>query len=392
MSWTRRNHMGLAAIVVVVLVLLAVLPFTVLADDGNSGRFSIFDSITVRDGEVVYGDVGSVFSSVTVRGTVHGNVFSVFSSVSVAGNARVDGDVASVFSSISVRDSAVVAGSATSVFSSIDTTDTAQIRGVQTTGTADGEFQLPAWPETPRVPASARSSAGFWIGRIVGGVFSALLLAGLGVLIVILFPTRVQVVRRTMEESPWASTGVGCLGLMLSLPLALLMLITCIGFFIVLFGTFVATLFGLVAIGLWVGDRVTDVAVPKDRSMVMDTMVGLLIISLVLTALDIVPYIGWMTGFVWLALFSLAFGAVLLSRFGGVPPTRQAAAYQYSSLPPAPPYAPPAPEPPTPPSPEPPAPPASWPSAVADAGYTPAAPAVPPPPPAGDSTPSTGPQ
>lgn len=358
----RRIKGRLGLVAAAVLVLLLALPFTALADDGSGGRFSMFDSVTVREGETVDGDVGSVFSSVDVRGTVNGNVFSVFSSVSIAGNGKVNGDVTSVFSSIGVHDNALVTGSATSVFSSIDRDATAQIRGAQTTGTANGEFDWPhEWTvEGPHMTPATRSTAS-WIGRILGGVFSALLLAGLGVLLVVLFPRRVEVVRDTIVESPWASLGVGFLGLLLSLPLALIMLITCIGFFIVAFGTFAATLFGLVAIGLWVGDRVTDVAAPRDRSHVMDTMVGLLIIALVLSALDIVPYIGWLTGFIWFGLFSLAFGAVLLSRFGGTPPPdRNAPAYPRSSLPPA----------------APPAAPEPWTSAVADFPATPAYPSA----------------
>ena len=346
----RSHRRYLAMVPVLVLVLLLALPSVALADNGV-GRFSVFNSVSVGPGETINGDVGSIFSSVSVQGTVRGNVFSVFSSVSVSGNAQVDGTVTSVFSSIAVRNNAVVRGDVTSVFSNISKDNSARIEGTQTSGPGNIDA---TWPGEVHVDwgdwrgfSRWDTGAGYWIGRVFGGVFSALILAAVSVLVVVLFPRRVEVVKDTMVHTPWSSLGVGFLGLLLSFPLALVLLITCVGFFIVIFGTFLATLLGLVAIGLWVGDRVMDTASTRSRSLVMDVLVGSLILALVMAALDIVPVIGWMSGLIWFGLFSIAFGSVLLSRFGTVPPVlRDTRAAMVVSQPPAnpePPAAPPAP-------------------------------------------------
>jgi hypothetical protein len=251
-------------------------------------------------------------------------VFSIFSSVSVSGKGQVDGTATSIFSSINLSGDAVVNGDVSTVFSTINKGGNSRINGQEFSGATQMN-----WPGEVHVNWSrwdrpwrwgAESGTAGWLSRIFGGIFSALILAAVSIVTVVLFPRRVAVVKDTVTHSPWASLGVGFLGLVLSGPLALLLLITCIGFFVVIIGTFFATLLGLVAIGLWIGGRVMDAAENRPHSAVMDAMVGALILGLIMGALQVVPWIGCLTGLVWFGLFSVAFGAVLLSRFGSVPP------------------------------------------------------------------------
>ena len=316
-----RSRRFLALIPVVVLILALALPAVALADDG-SGRFNVFDSVNVGPNEVINGDVGSLFSSVNVQGHVTGDVFSIFSSVNVSGNAQVDGTVFSIFSSVGVHDAAHVRGDAMTVFSSIDKSAGATIDGQQIVGAwRDGtgrNFDFGSGDVPWRVNVNTGRDWG--IGRIIGGVFSALFLAAAAVITVVLFPRRVAVVRQTMVHSPLPSLGVGFLGLILFPPLTLLLACTCIGGIVVLFGVFLSTLLGLVAISMWIGDRVTDVASPADRSPVVDAAVGALILGLVMAAFDMVPFISCFSGLLWFGIFCLGFGSVLLSRFGSMPP------------------------------------------------------------------------
>ena len=340
-----RSRRGLLALIpVVVLILALALPAVALADNG-SGRFSVFDSVTVGPDEVVNGDVGSLFSSVNVQGHVTGDVFSLFSSISISGKAQVDGSATSIFSSVSVRDTSVVKGDVTTVFSSIDKSATATIMGQQNVGPANGgagrnyNFNFGSGEFPWRVNMGAGRDWG--IGRIVGGVFSALFLAAAAVITVVLFPRRVKVVKDTIVHSPWPSLGVGFLGLILFPPLTILLACTCIGGIVVLIGTFLSTLLGLVAISMWIGDRVTDAARPADRSPVVDVAVGALILGLVMAAFDIVPFISCFSGLIWFGIFCLGFGSVLLSRFGTMPPVVPGTAMMYTSpTPPAPPASP----------------------------------------------------
>lgn len=339
MGMSRRRF--LALIPVVALIFALALPAVALADDG-SGRFSIFESVTVGPNEIVNGDVGSLFSSVNVQGHVTGDVFSLFSSVNISGKAQVDGKAFSVFSSVGVRDTAVVKGDVMTVFSSIDKADGAsiggkQILGMQGTGT-DRNFNFNFGSGESPWRGNVNMGRNWGIGRILGGIFSALLLAAAAVVTVVLFPRRVSVVKDTMVHSPWSSLGVGFLGLILFPPLFILLACTCIGGIVVLLGTFLATLLGLVAVGMWIGDRVMDTRSNTSRSPMMDVLVGALILGLIMATLNIVPVISWFTGFVWFGLFCLSFGAVLLSRFGSMPPLAPVAVVM--SVPPVPPLPP----------------------------------------------------
>ena len=233
------------------------------------------------------------------------------------------------------------------VFSSIDKADGARIEGEQILGmkgVRDGrEFNVDFGPGETPWHGNVNVGRTWGVGRILGGIFSALLLAAASVITVVLFPRRVSVVKDTMVRSPWSSLGVGFLGLILFPPLTILLACTCIGGIVVLLGTFLATLLGLVAVGMWIGDRVMDTTSNSARSPMMDVLVGALILGLVMAAMGIVPVISWFSGFVWFGLFCLSFGAVLLSRFGSMPPL--APAPLVMAAPPAPPAPPAAPTP-----------------------------------------------
>jgi len=299
-------------IVMVALVVGLSLPAVALAQ-GGQGFVSIFESVTIGADQVVEGDVGSIFSSVTVLGRVNGNVFSVFSSVSVGGSAQVTGSVFSIFSNVSVGGNAVVQGDASSVFSQVSVAPTARVMGSQFSGAGNINIR---WPRGFRFVYEPWS----WSGGIFSGIFFTLFLAALGAVTVALLPRRVEIVKDTLIHNPGASLGVGFLGLLLVLPLSLLLIITCIGPFIVLAGTTIAVLLGLIGIGLWVGQRVMETASTTNRSPITDVVVGTLIVGLIMTALNIVPFLCCIDWLAWIGLLSWALGAVLLSRFGGVPP------------------------------------------------------------------------
>lgn len=351
MGMSRRRFFAL--IPVVALILALALPAVALADDG-SGRFSVFESVTVGPDEVIYGDVGSLFSSVNVQGHVTGDVFSIFSSIDISGKAQVDGTAFSIFSSVGVHGTSVVKGDVMTIFSSIDKADSARVEGQQILGMngtgrsreVNIDFGNGAFPWRGNMSMGRN----WGVGRIFGGIFSALLLAAAAVVTVVLFPRRVSVVKDTMVHSPWSSLGVGFLGLVLFPPLTILLACTCIGGIVVLLGTFLSTLLGLVAVGMWIGDRVMDTRSTAARSPMLDVLVGALILGLIMATLDIVPVISWFTGFVWFGIFCLSFGAVLLSRFGSMPPVAPATVMAVAPIPPAPPLVEVPPAPPAPPA------------------------------------------
>lgn len=305
------------------LLLAVVVPGIALADDGSE-RGSIFSSVRVLPGETINGDVFSIFSNVDVEGNVTGSVFSIFSSVRVAGSGRVQGEAFSIFSNVTVRGNAVVEGDAFSIFSSVDKDASARVLGSTFSAIEKIEAEAPGrvdmdWADWGRLSDWSWRwgfQRGGWTERVFGRIFDTLLLAVIGVIVAVLFPRRVEVVRQTMSRNLGASLGVGVLGLILSVPLALLLIITCIGPFLLGLGVFVSTLLGLTSLGQWIGERAIEQASGQDRSTVTDVFVGLLILGLIMAVFFLVPYFWWMYYFVWFGVLSAGFGAVLLSRWG----------------------------------------------------------------------------
>ncbi len=341
----RSSGRRFLLVAVTVLLLVVAIPAVALADNGGGGRFKVFGSVTVEPGETVFGDAGSIFGSVVVRGRVMGSAFSIFSSVRVSDQAQVNGDTFSIFSDVQLSDqaktlgdafsvfsslavlgSASVQGDAWTVFSSIDTDPTATIAGSRFSAIDEMEIEGPRdvhidWGDWDRrwswrwgpTPMS-------WTERIGPRVIDALALALVGVLIVVLFPRNVENVKATLVHNPGSSFGVGLLGLLLVPPLALLLLLTCIGFFAVIIGAFLVTLLGLTGIGLWIGERVLDRTGAQTPSLVPDVFLGTLIMALTASLFFIVPYFWWLYYLVWFGLLCLAFGAALLRRLGRVAP------------------------------------------------------------------------
>ncbi|HEY6097859.1 MAG TPA: hypothetical protein VIW03_00420, partial [Anaeromyxobacter sp.] len=151
-----------------------------------------------------------------------------------------------------------------------------------------------------------------------------------GLLILALFPRRVEVVAATFTTHPWKAVFTGLLGLVV-LPLVLVLLVaTLIGIPLVPVAALLvvaAGVLGFTALAYHIG-RSLPLKLER-RTSVLQLAIGTAIV-VVLTS---IPLLGWMA---WVAAMLLTFGAVLRSRFGS-----QAAAVLPTTTPPAPPASPP---------------------------------------------------
>ena len=101
----------------------------------------------------------------------------------------------------------------------------------------------------------------FWspinlLRQMMQAILTALGLMALGVLVVLLLPNQMAQVTQVLESAPAASLGVGLLSLVVIPILAVLLIITCIGPFILVLAALVAGLFGWLAVGLFVGNKI----------------------------------------------------------------------------------------------------------------------------------------
>jgi hypothetical protein len=151
----------------------------------------------------------------------------------------------------------------------------------------------------------------------------------LGLLLVLLFPRRVDVVATSLVNNPVKALLAGLLGLLAQPFLAILLVVTIIGIPLVLvqvLGVVVMGVLGFTALALHLG---RSLPLPEQRrSTILQLAVGL---ALLVVATQI-PVLGWI---VWAALLMVTFGAVLRTRFGQEPVLPTVAAVPPSQPPPA---------------------------------------------------------
>ncbi len=198
------------------------------------------------------------------------------------------------------------------------------------------------------------------IASIVRGLFIALAIAALGALVLVFLPTQTAQVSQTAQQAALPSVGVGCLTLLVAPLLAVLFVVTCLGIpvgVVLLILLVAAGLFGWIAVGLTLGERLLGALNAKNILPMVAMLVGVLVLWLITS----LPLLGWLVS---IFVASLALGAVVLTRFGTrpYPPVTPAPVSSGMPLPPPPPAAPQppvAPPPPAPPSATSPTPPSS---------------------------------
>ncbi len=321
------------------LVLLAFAAAPVFAQGVNSGDHVCFGSDTlVQSGETP--DSVVLFGcSVRIQkdARVNRDVVSFGGNVVIEDGARVGRDVVA-FGGV-VQISGEVSRNVTSFGGPVTLDSTAQV-GREVISFGGPVRQEPGAQVRGRVVQSQRFSfsglriinwTDFWNPFTFGGgtfgiltaiisgflrsLIAAIALAALGALTVIFLPSQTHQVSQVAETSPAPSLGVGCLTLLAAPTLiTLLVILVCtIPVAVVLvFALAIAWLFGLIALGQLVGERLLQAFKAKEILPVVAVIIGVL----VLTLLGAVPFIGWI---ITLAVALLGIGAVVLTRFGTRP-------------------------------------------------------------------------
>jgi len=393
-------------------LLLAVLLLSVatpaLADEEGPGKFRLFGDISVPAGQIIYGDVATIFGNITVEGTVTGDVVAVFGNVTISGeshqsvaaiignvtanrvpldlitivgkatvNQEVGRDVVAVVGSVNLQPNSVVRRDVVVIVGSIHRGEGTQVLGNTTlvAGSSEG-FEvsaplptlpplptlgplptlpplptlrpLPTLPPIPHVEVQMRGQDAlfhFFVRLVQAGLFT-LVIAALALLAGALFPKHLVVTKDTMRVNALVSFGVGLLTLIVAVLLTLPLFITCIGPFLMWAAIFVASIFGLAALGLWAGKGLLYAFKARAEPLVA-IGVGTLVIVGVLAFLGAIPFINCFSWLFWVVVESLALGAVITSRFGTVPPLARTWVPPAPPIPPTPPAPPIEPTPPT---------------------------------------------
>ncbi|WP_242344027.1 STN domain-containing protein, partial [Anaeromyxobacter terrae] len=274
-------------------------------DTGEDARDRVVNGdVTIRSGEEVR-DVVAIRGNVRLEpGATARDVVAVLGSIKLEGGANVR-DATAVLGSIEVGPGAVVERNATSVGGSVKPDPHAAIGGEQTS------VSVPGLPGIGGIFGSSLLFGGgdsvLWtIGQVLA---KFALFFALGLLVVALFPRRVDSVAGTMLASPWKSILTGLLGIVATPVLALLLVVTIIGIPLVAVLALLvlaAGVLGFTALAFHVG---RSLPLPQRGAWVLQLAIGTAIVVLVTQ----IPILG---GLAWIAAALITFGAAIRTRFG----------------------------------------------------------------------------
>ncbi len=345
----------LYSVVLLAFLLLPAVPAYAQGTPGN-GRVVIGQDFTLKSGDTLNGDLVVIGGQATLEqsAVANGDVVVIGGNLKLdgktSGNAVVIGGVAALGAVSSVGGDLVAIGG------TLQRAEGSQVGGNVVTNLPPPTIRVPVTPqaEIPPIPPSPSFHVNWGpIGTVASILIQAIGLAALAMLLALFLHPQLDKVAQAVTRQPLVSGSIGLLTLVVA-PIALRILVVTIFLIPVAIAAVVlivlAWLFGVVALGMEVGDRFTK-AVHQTWEPVISTGVGTFLLGLGVGIVNLVPCVGWLAP-VLVGLVGL--GAAVLTRFG------TQAAWHPEALPPAAPAAPTAPAAPAPPvAPEEPVPPAS---------------------------------
>lgn len=294
------------------------------------------DSLEVKPGGTVSGDVTIFGGNADIAGTVEGNLAVFGGNVALSGT--VEGDLVSLGGNLTISESADIDGDCVVLGGNVEDNSTRSScarfdAGFPLSGFL-GEFQPPTPPTPPppvvTSPSMASRIGGFFISmlEVLG---RSLIFAFVAFVIGALAPTQLERVSSVIRSKPAASGAVGLLTAVAAPSLIMLLLIVsavltlvCIGLLgfpvvIVLSIALMAALaFGWVAVGNLLGQVLVTPLQLKQRSTTVTATLGTFLLTVILSLLALPRFIPG-EGLVAFVLVCIGLGATALTQFGTKP-------------------------------------------------------------------------
>jgi hypothetical protein len=303
---------------------------TLEEDETISGDVVVFGgNVTMKESSRIEGELAVFGGKAKIEGTVEGNVAVMGGNVKLGETAVVEQDVLLFGGKADIDEGAVIEGDRVNLMG----------RGF------DGHFDfgedgftmppIPDKPDLPIIPQPPQPEFPSFANRVLDFFGDlARTIAGLVVLAVIswavatFMPEQMKQVGDTVAESGPMSFGFGLLTMVLSLVIGIPLLITiCLAFIPILAYILIgiAVLFGWIAIGQLIGERLLIATGQSYPNFVASTVVGTLVLTIAakMPIISWIPCIGIIFGLLGMLLATVlsltGLGAVLLTRFGTRP-------------------------------------------------------------------------
>jgi hypothetical protein len=287
--------------------------YTLTEDEALDGDLVVFNGdAALESGSRIRGNVVVWNGNADVDGVVEGNLVISSGQIQLGDDAHVQGDVVCSWNcDIERGEGARVDG---------DIVEGPSLRGLPFAGWGQPglRIEIPS-SETQPFWLSAPEQILRWVLRLVRSLVTIMVIAAIGGVVALIWPNATARVGRTAFDSPGPSLGVGFLTVVAAVALIVALAITiCLSPAAALVALFLgaAGLFGWVAIGARVGERLLETLDAGEVPGLWVAGLGTLVITLItvgLTAAFCLAPLGWLLIFI-IGCFGL--GAVVLTRFG----------------------------------------------------------------------------
>ncbi|MBN1230326.1 MAG: hypothetical protein JXA19_00520 [Anaerolineales bacterium] len=309
-----------------IVILLLIVPIAALADSSLS---PLADDVVVfkndyllKSGESISGSLVVLFGSAVVEedANVFGNLVSINSDIEIAGN--IYGDLSVVNGSVDFKETTSVYGDVYIPGSDVTGIEGIKISGeIYEVGMENLDYQAPNNDWNSTAPVSfVRNS----INKVMSLMISTFTLTALGVVIIILWESRIKTISTVIEREMLTSGAFGLALFIITPVISILLMITIILIpvsFIFLIALVAFAVFGWTSLGFILGERLEEIS-KQEWTPALKTGIGIFCLSLLIGILNWIPCIGWIGSVV---LTSIGLGAAVLTKLGGKQYPREAA-------------------------------------------------------------------
>ena len=259
-------------------------------------------NVTIEADALVKGSIVIFGGNISLDGTMTDDLVLIGGSGSMGGKAVIEGDLVTVGGTLSRAEGARIEGEIRD--------ETAIEIPFPTIPDVPSVPEVPAIPEVPAVPDTNVTINP--IGSAFGVLGQAVLIAALAMLLGLFLRPQMERVAQTAVSNPLVAGGVGLATVFVFPLLLVLMAVTIIlilGIPFAVLALVLAWLFGIISIGMEVGERFTH-AIDQEWTPVLTTGFGTFLFVLVVQGIGLIPCIGWLVSFL---VGVTAIGAVVLT-------------------------------------------------------------------------------
>lgn len=299
------------------LLLLPVQPARALGPS-LEGRVVLGQNFTLKAGETLTGDLVIIGGQAVVEqgAVVQGDTVVIGGNLQLDGQA--DGNAVVIGGLVSLGSKASLAGDAVSIGGTVQRAEGAYIGGNIVSNFAPPTIQMPSrnGTETLPLPAQPRFQFDFGpLGAAVSVFFQALGFGALAMLLTVFLHPQLDRVGQAAVRQPFIAGSIGVLTIIAAAIAIVILAVT-----LILIPVAIATalllvlawLFGVVSLGMEVGDRFTK-AVHRSWEPVLSAGLGTFLLAIAVGVVNLIPCVGWLAP---VLIGMMGLGAAVITVFG----------------------------------------------------------------------------